>query len=141
MEKRRLARQAAMCLYYEREIWGTVPMCSTLIEMEDVLQPQKFAQEQEAYVADMLALYDGQIDAIDALFAPHLRDWKKERIAKVDLSILRLAVAEIYFYGKFSYKVSINEAIEIAKLYGGEKSPGFINGVLGALMKENPPAQ
>lgn len=128
-----------MCLYYEREIWGGVPESNAIIEMADALGTENLDEAQNAYIADMIALYDAKLGVMDDLFTPYLRNWSKDRIAKVDLAILRLAVAEVYLFKQFSYKVSINEAVEIAKLYGSDKSPGFINGVLGALIKENPP--
>ena len=53
----------------------------------------------------------------------------------MDISILRLAVIEMYYLRRESYKVCINEAVELAKKYGMEKSPRFINGVLGKLVR------
>lgn len=63
-------------------------------------------------------------------------DWKLSRISKMDLAILKLAIYEIKF-SDVPYKVSINEAVELAKKYGEDKSKNFVNGVLASIVKEN----
>ena len=72
------------------------------------------------------------------LKASHATGWAFERIAKVDLSILRLAAYEIIFVDSIPIGASINEAVELGKKFGGDKSAKFINGVLGAIARENP---
>ena len=62
--------------------------------------------------------------------------WSIERISKVNISILRIAIYEM-IYGKLPYKVVINEAVELAKKYGEEPSASFINGVLASVVKDN----
>ena len=62
--------------------------------------------------------------------------WSIERISKVNISILRIAIYEM-IYGKLPYKVVINEAVELAKKYGEEASASFINGVLASVVKDN----
>ena len=61
-------------------------------------------------------------------------DWKIERLSKVNLSILKLAIYEI-LYKKIPFKVAINEAIELAKKYGEDNSASFINGILASIVK------
>ena len=63
-------------------------------------------------------------------------EWKIERISKINLSLLKLAIYEIKF-SDVPYKVSINEAVELAKKYGEDKSKNFVNGVLASIVKEN----
>ena len=63
-------------------------------------------------------------------------DWKLERISKIDLSILKLAIYEIK-YKEIPYKVAINEAVELAKRYGEDTSRTFVNGVLASIVKGN----
>lgn len=65
------------------------------------------------------------------------KGWKTSRMAKVDLTILRLAVYEILHDENVPDKVAINEAVEIAKIYGGNDSPSFINGILGKIVRGN----
>ncbi len=62
--------------------------------------------------------------------------WSIERISKINISILRIAIYEMV-YGKLPYKVVINEAVELAKKYGEEASASFINGVLASVVKDN----
>ena len=61
--------------------------------------------------------------------------WKTNRMGKVELTILRLAAYEILHDQQVPDKVAINEAVELAKVYGGENSPGFVNAILGKLVK------
>lgn len=63
-------------------------------------------------------------------------DWKLERISKINISILKLAIYEM-LYKKVPYKVVINEAVELAKKYGEDASSSFINGVLATVVKKN----
>ena len=63
-------------------------------------------------------------------------EWSIERISKIDISILEIAIYEI-LYKQIPYKVSINEAVELAKTFGDDKSPAFINGVLASVVKKN----
>lgn len=84
---------------------------------------------------------DPQVDAIfelkskiDAMIAKSAPAWPIEKINKIDLSILRLATYEM-LTSEIPSKVVIDEAVELAKEYGGESSPSFINGVLGSIVK------
>ena len=73
---------------------------------------------------------------IDSLINKYAKNWTVDRMAKVDLAILRLATCEVLYALDIPTKVSINEAIELAKLYCDEKSPKFINGILGSIVNE-----
>lgn len=70
------------------------------------------------------------IDEIDALINEKSTGWKTSRMAKVDLSIIRIAVYEIKYEDDIPFKVSVNEAVELAKKYGADESPAFVNGIL-----------
>lgn len=72
-----------------------------------------------------------QIDGLIQEFAPN---WPVNQVSVVDRNVLRLAIFEVLFYTKTPPKVAINEAVELAKTFGGESSSRFVNGVLGALM-------
>lgn len=75
---------------------------------------------------------------IDAKIADFSIDWEVSRMPAVDRNILRLAVYEIYFAGeKIPAGIAINEAVEIAKVYGSEDSPRFINGLLGKMVRND----
>ena len=63
-------------------------------------------------------------------------EWNLERISKINMSILKIAIYEIV-YKKLPYKISINEAVELAKKYGDENSASFVNGILASVVKDN----
>lgn len=74
---------------------------------------------------------------IEEIITKHAKNWSLNRIAKVDLAILKLSICEIvYMYKEVPVKVSINEAIDLAKLYCDDKSPKFINGILGSVVND-----
>lgn len=75
-------------------------------------------------------------EELDAIIASCSKHWRPDRIARVSLAILRVAVCEMYFFDDIPDSVSINEAVELAKTYGGDEDPSFINGVLGAVYKK-----
>jgi N utilization substance protein B len=70
---------------------------------------------------------------IDSLIRVHAPSWPVEQLSVIDRNILRLAIFEISINNKVPVKAAINEAVELAKLFGGESSPKFVNGVLGAI--------
>ena len=70
------------------------------------------------------------IEELDAAINEASKGWKTTRMGKVDLTLIRLAVYEIRFEEEIPVKVSINEAIELAKKYGTDDSPAFVNGIL-----------
>lgn len=90
---------------------------------------QKINNEKTKEVISKL----GEIDTIIADIAP---EFPIEKINKVDLAILRLAIYELQFEKETPPKVIVDEAIELAKEFGGDASPGFINGALGKLLKK-----
>ncbi len=87
----------------------------------------------EQDIADINAKFSSimdKLDAIDAALNDKVSGWNTERMAKVDLTILRLAVYEIQFDENIPTGVAINEAVELAKKFGQESSASFVNGVL-----------
>lgn len=72
---------------------------------------------------------------IDQLIAAAAPEWPVVQINKIDLSILRLAIFELLYDSSIPYKVTIDEAVELAKTFGSESSPSFVNGVLGTILK------
>ena len=75
-------------------------------------------------------------EEIDKLIEKYSLNWKKERISLVDLSILRLGIFEIFFCEDTPPLAALNEALELAKQFGGEKSRSFVNGILNQALKE-----
>ncbi len=75
-------------------------------------------------------------DSVDGAIESSLRSWTIKRLPKVTAAILRLAVSEMRYIDDVPYQVAINEAVELAKTYGGEEAASFVNGVLANLIKE-----
>ena len=75
---------------------------------------------------------------LDEKIAAYSVKWSKERISRVALSVMRLAVYEMLYEESIPVSVSINEAVELAKKYGGDEDAPFINGILGSISRENP---
>ena len=93
-------------------------------------------QEAKEYIRDAVIGINKNIGEIVKLIEKNLKvDWNIDRISKVDLSLLKLAIYEIK-YKKIPYKVAINESLELAKKYGEESSKNFINGILASIVKE-----
>ena len=94
-------------------------------------------QEAKNYIEDAITGIEKHQEEILKDIEMNLKDdWKLSRISKMDLAILKLAIYEIKF-SDVPYKVSINEAVELAKKYGEDKSKNFVNGVLASILKEN----
>lgn len=98
-----------------------------------------FSDLQEAKESDIeyirnkyLSIREKQ-DLIDGMIDEKAKGWKTNRMGKVELSILRLAVYEMLFDGEVPVNVAINEAVELAKKFGGDETPAFINGVLARI--------
>lgn len=87
-------------------------------------------EEDAAYISAKSNKILEKLDEIDGMINQHAKGWTTERMSKVDLTIIRLAVYEIKFDEDVPAGVAINEAVEIAKKFGQEESAGFVNGVL-----------
>ncbi len=93
-------------------------------------------KEQIKYIKNSFYGIQKNIEEIKQLIQKNLKEkWTIERISKIDVSILKLAIYEI-LYSEVPYKVAINEAIELAKKYGDDNSKKFINGILASIVKE-----
>ena len=94
------------------------------------------SQEAKDYIKDVVNGISKNSEEILALISNNLKkDWNLERISKINLALLKLAIYEIQ-YKEIPFKVAINEAVELAKAYGEESSPVFINGILASIVKE-----
>ena len=92
--------------------------------------------DAKEYIKDAILGINKNIVEIQGLIEKNLKaDWKIDRISKIDLSLLKLAIYEIK-YKNIPYKVAINESLELAKKYGEETSKNFINGILASVVKE-----
>lgn len=129
---RKAAREIAMKMAYEK-LFGCDDTYSTVSEISGVeTEPE---DEDVAFANDIVDGIAEHGAEIDAIISGSSKDWSIDRMPKVDLSILRIAVFELYFDKKAPQKVIINEAVRIAGKYGGDDSPRFINGVLGQIVR------
>lgn len=102
----------------------------------DILKERKIKNAQANFA---LELFDGiinNIKEIDALMESNIKNWKLEKMGIVDKCIIRLGIYEL-IYNKLQVAIVINEAIEVAKLLGGDNTPKFVNGILDAISKKN----
>ncbi len=132
--KRSAIRELTFRLVYSLEIQKT----EELEEQIELYLECNEVNEEEAkeYIKDAIKGIDEHKEEIESLIEKNLKaDWKIERISKIDLSLLKLAIYEIK-YKEIPYKVAINESLELAKKYGEETSKNFINGILASIVKE-----
>lgn len=132
--KRSIMREEAFKLIYSLEIQKDKDVKDQLeLYLENSEIEDKNAIE---YINDVVLGIDKNKEKILETIKKHLKsDWKIERISKIDLCILEIAIYEIK-YKNLPYKVAINEAVELAKKYGEDTSGNFINGVLANVIKE-----
>ena len=126
MGKRRRSRELAIKVLFHLEFSSDDPatgfdlICNNFGTPEDV---KPFSEELVLGVC-------GHLKELDSLIVKASKNWRLERIAKVDRSILRLAVYELLYRDDIPPKVSINEAVDLGKKFGAEESSAFINGIL-----------
>ncbi len=130
MKPRTKARSVALQALYEIDVTGH--------------PPGRVWQERvaESDLDNSLAEFSRQIingifpltTILDQFIAEHAPEWPLDQVAIIDRNILRIALWEIVVYGDTPIKVAINEAVELAKIYGSDSSARFVNGVLGSLV-------
>lgn len=98
------------------------------LELNDVIDKD--------YMETMCGYLKENNEKINGLINKYAKNWTVDRMPKVDIAILRLAICEILFAKEIPNKVSVNEALEISKAYCDDKAPKFINGILGSVINE-----
>ena len=127
-------RELAFRLIYSREIQKEENIQE---QIELFLEANEVKDENAIeYINDAIKGIEANKNEILALIEKNLKtDWKVERISKVDLSLLKLAIYEIK-YKNLAFKIVINEVVELAKKYGEDQSKNFVNGILASIIKE-----
>lgn len=129
MKPRTRARSVALQALYEIDVVGH-PLGEVIQERlaDAEIDPSlgDFARQIVMSVWPMTA-------TLDRFIAEHAPEWPLDQVAIIDRNILRIALWEFAVYGKTPIKVAINEAVELAKVYGSDSTPRFVNGVLGSL--------
>lgn len=132
---RREAREQAFCLLFEQSVGGCAmeEIISAAAEARD-LAPNSFTEELAYGVEE-------NRERLDQVIGGSVRGWSLRRLSKVALTLLRIAVFEMLYVESIPASVSINEAVELAKTYGGQGDAPYINGVLGAVMRAYCPGE
>jgi transcription antitermination protein NusB len=132
MTNRRQARECALEALYRLDLVGDEPEHT----IAEILLRKNPSEEAETYLRRLVDSVLGNQQEIDAALRKHLSRWRLERLTVLDRAILRLAAAELLFFDDVPPKVSINEAVEIAKKYGDDDAGKFVNGVLDSIFQE-----
>lgn len=127
--KREVIREKTMQLIYQMDITEDF----NISDLSVVEESANVVDKKQA-IATLEAVQEHH-EEIDRIINDNLDNWSFERIAKADLAILRTAVAEMLYVESIPVSVSINEAVELAKKYGDERSYKFVNSVLGKIAK------
>lgn len=137
MSNRHLGRAIAMQSLYEWDFNRSTRGGEVDIEELTRRNVSEFGPglEDPSFVKELFDGVVGHLEEIDALISRFAPEWPIEQITVIDRNILRLGTYELKFSPNIPAKVAINEAIELAKTYGGESSGKFVNGVLGAMFK------
>jgi N utilization substance protein B len=129
--KRKKARESLMQMLFQMEFQKDFGEDARDRFIEDFFEDRA----QLSYVYRVHALVRDNKEALDLKIEACSENWKVSRMSKVDLSILRIAAAEICHMDDIPDSVSANEAVELAKIYGEDESSRFINGILGRLIR------
>ena len=127
MRKRTLAREQALKILYQAEITRRDIPLAAQIYWSETPQSNDTVKEYSDSLCSGVAKAIGHVDEKISLYATN---WQLRRMAVIDRNILRIGVYELIYSTDVPPKVTINEAVELARRYGGEKSPAFVNGVL-----------
>lgn len=129
MKSRTRARIVALQVLFELDLTNH-PLGEVLDERS---LDQKLDDSQFEFARLLISGVRENTLTLDRLISEHAPEWPLDQVAVVDRNVLRMALWEVAFYQKTPLKVGINEAVELAKLFGTDSSPRFVNGVLGSL--------
>ena len=131
MKSRTRARSIALQALYEIDIMGHLPgqVIQERLE-EEPLNDSTLEAFTRSIVLGVLPF----AVRLDKMIAKHAPEWPMDQVAAIDRNVLRIALWEIAVDRQTPVKVAINEAVELAKMYGSDSSPRFVNGVLGSLV-------
>jgi N utilization substance protein B len=129
MKPRTRARSLALQVLYEIDIVNHPPAEIFKLRLEESPLSDDLAEFARQIIFGILPL----TSTLDLLIAKYAPEWPFDQLAPIDRNILRMALWEFAVFRETPLKVAINEAVELAKQYGSDSAPRFINGVLGAL--------
>jgi transcription antitermination protein NusB len=129
MKPRTKARSVALQVLYELDIANHNPQLVLVERLEEsTLEPTL-----EDFVRQIVLGVWAMVDILDNLISKHAPEWPLDQVATIDRNIIRISLWEFAVFEKTPIKVAINEAVELAKVYGSDSTPRFVNGVLGSL--------
>jgi N utilization substance protein B len=130
---RRKSRELALQLLFQSEFAEPLRMDQLIGAQEE---PVELNADIQQYASELVRGVQSHREAIDSLIQRHSAHWKLDRMATIDRNLLRLAVYEMKFSpSPLTPAIVINEALEVAKIYSGTDSAGFINGLLDQVAK------
>jgi N utilization substance protein B len=129
MKSRTKARCVALQVLYEIDITGHKPISVFQERLEETPLDPDLEEFTRQIVFGILPI----VEKLDYLIAEHAPEWPLDQVAVIDRNILRMSLWEFAAQNTTPMKVAINEAIELAKMYGSDSTPRFVNGVLGSL--------
>ncbi len=132
MGKRRKARELVLKSLYSWEISGSKPE----EVFNDLISKEELDPSSKLFAGELFRKVVENQKKIDELIKENVQHWDFSRIAVVDKNILRMGICEILYIEDIPLKVSLDEAIELAKKYSSEDSGSFVNGVLDAIAKK-----
>jgi len=131
---RHKSRELALCTLYAHEVDNS---CDWKSMLESIAENGGLSDKVKQYAGTLVGSVVENLENIDSMIAQKAENWELRRMAAVDRNVLRLASAELrYFMESVPYKVVIDEAVEIAKVYGTDDSGKFVNGILDSIRKE-----
>jgi transcription antitermination protein NusB len=129
MKSRTKARSVALQVLYEVDLTGHLPGIALSDHLEDDPLDANLSEFSSQIIFGVYPL----IEKLDQFIAQHAPEWPLDQVAVIDRNIIRIALWEFAVSNVTPIKVAINEAIELAKLFGSDSTPRFVNGVLGSL--------
>ena len=132
---RPIAREVAMKRVYAEMLGGDATP-DAILEQSEITEPLE--ADEVDFVGAVVAGVAAHAEELDALVDRYAVDWAVDRIARVDLAILRVSAYELLYRSDVPTGASINEAVELSKRFGGERSFAFVNGILGSIARSLP---
>ena len=129
---RREIREQVFKMLFRVEFYNQEEMSEQVALCED--DACSWKEKDKTYIFEKVEKISEKLEEIDAKINEVSEGWKTGRMGKVDLTLIRLAVYEMLYEEDVPAKVAINEAVELAKQYGTDNSPSFVNGVLAKLV-------
>ncbi len=128
MGTRRKSREIALQAMYQSDMMGL-----STPDLESMTSHFQVSQKAVPYAAVLVNGIIDHAEKIDQIIEQYAKNWRVERMTAIDRNIIRIAIFEVLFQDDVPNNVAINESIEIAKRFGNDDSPSFINGILDAI--------